>query len=150
MALKVISGGQTGVDQVALTVARSMGFETGGYAPKGWKTAEGPCPELAEFGLIECISEDYAVRTELNVEHSTATVWFGRTSTPGYVCTLRAVHKHGRPFITNPTAQKLTYWLWKNHVEVLNVAGNRYLENPTATARAHHTLQLAFTSPVLP
>src|SRR5262249_6057013 len=38
---KVISGGQTGVDQVALRAAKACGIPTGGWAPKGWRTEDG-------------------------------------------------------------------------------------------------------------
>ncbi len=44
---RVISGGQTGADQAALRAARAAGIPTGGWAPLGWKTEEGPAPRLA-------------------------------------------------------------------------------------------------------
>lgn len=53
MLTKVISGGQTGVDQAALRAAKAARIPTGGYAPKGWLTEDGPAPWLADFGLIE-------------------------------------------------------------------------------------------------
>src|SRR3954447_2041138 len=66
---RVISGGQSGVDQAALRAARAAGIPTGGTAPRlflaeveqpsldgvtrWWKPE--PCPWLAtEFGLDEC------------------------------------------------------------------------------------------------
>jgi hypothetical protein len=69
MVERVISGGQSGVDQAALLAARSAGIPTGGTAPRlflaeveqesldgasrWWKPE--PCPWLAaEFGLAEC------------------------------------------------------------------------------------------------
>ena len=42
----VISGGQTGVDQAALRAARTAGIPTGGFAPLGWSTEDGPAPWL--------------------------------------------------------------------------------------------------------
>ena len=51
MNLTVISGGQTGVDQAALRAARSCGIPTGGWAPRGWLTEDGPAPWLADYGL---------------------------------------------------------------------------------------------------
>jgi predicted Rossmann-fold nucleotide-binding protein len=38
MLTRVISGGQTGVDQAALRAAKTRGIATGGFAPKGWLT----------------------------------------------------------------------------------------------------------------
>ncbi|WP_374755987.1 YpsA SLOG family protein [Fibrisoma montanum] len=35
-----MSGGQTGIDQMALEVARSLGVPTGGMAPKGCLVVE--------------------------------------------------------------------------------------------------------------
>ena len=48
---KIISGGQTGVDQAALRAAKACGIPTGGWAPKGWRTEDGPAPWLADLGL---------------------------------------------------------------------------------------------------
>jgi hypothetical protein len=53
MLRKVISGGQTGVDQAFLRAAWRACLETGGTAPKGWRTDKGPNPGLAQYGLKE-------------------------------------------------------------------------------------------------
>lgn len=63
---KIISGGQTGVDQAALRAAKACGIPTGGWAPKGFRTEAGPAPWLADFGLREHASADYPVRTRAN------------------------------------------------------------------------------------
>ena len=49
MLKKIVSGGQTGADRVALDVALEYGFEIGGWVPKG---------RLAEDGPISCITQD--------------------------------------------------------------------------------------------
>lgn len=67
MPIKVISGGQTGVDQAALRAARAAGLPTGGWACKGWVTEAGPAPWLADFGLVECPWPGYPARTRWNV-----------------------------------------------------------------------------------
>jgi hypothetical protein len=51
MLERVISGGQTGVDQAALRVAKAIGLATGGWAPLGWETEDGPASWLAGYGL---------------------------------------------------------------------------------------------------
>src|SRR5262249_29141313 len=71
---KIISGGQTGVDQGALCAARKAGFPTGGWAPKGWLTERGPAPWLAELGLLQHASPSYPLRTRANVAASDATL----------------------------------------------------------------------------
>ena len=42
--IKIISGGQTGVDRAALDVAIELGLQYGGFCPKG---------RLAEDGIIQ-------------------------------------------------------------------------------------------------
>jgi hypothetical protein len=64
---KIICGGQTGVDQAALRAARACGIQTGGWAPRGFRTDDGPAPWLADFGLREHPSADYPDRTRANV-----------------------------------------------------------------------------------
>lgn len=74
MKLKVISGGQHGVDIAALFAARAAGLETGGWAPKGWQTETGPMPSLKRFGLVECPEPGYPARTRRNVADAHATL----------------------------------------------------------------------------
>jgi predicted Rossmann-fold nucleotide-binding protein len=78
MLRKVISGGQTGVDQAGLRAARAVGLATGGSAPRGWETEDGPAPWLAE-----CEREGYLARTEANVRASDGTmIFFGSSVRP--------------------------------------------------------------------
>jgi len=74
----IISGGQTGADQGALEAASLVGFTTGGFIPKGFKTEKGSMPELGEkYKLVESTSPDYIYRTQLNAMSSSLTLWFG-------------------------------------------------------------------------
>ncbi|KAA9356865.1 YpsA SLOG family protein [Larkinella humicola] len=121
---KVISGGQTGVDQLALTVAQNLGIKTGGVAPKGYLTENGPAPWLAGFGLVEDSSSKYPPRTRRNVVESDATVIFG-SPTNGTELTINCCTKAGVPYILNPTAPALEAFIVNHGVQILNVAGNR-------------------------
>ena len=47
MDVKIVSGGQTGVDQGALEAAVQLGLEFGGWAPYGW-IAEKPLGAIPE------------------------------------------------------------------------------------------------------
>lgn len=123
---KVISGGQTGADRTGLECAKALGLETGGTAPKGWRTDEGPDPSLKDFGLIESSSANYPPRTEQNVKDADITVWFGKTTSPGYWCTKRFAKEHGKPMIDNPVSLINI----ADTCEVINVAGNRRRVNP--------------------
>ena len=124
--LKVISGGQTGVDQMGLKVAKVLGIPTGGTAPKGYLTELGPSLMLRdEYGLVEDESPDYPPRTKKNVLDADATVLFGNMESTGSKETIKCCKACGRPYIPNPTVEELVIFLQEWEVKVLNVAGNR-------------------------
>ena len=137
---KIISGGQTGVDTIGLQVAKELGIETGGKAPKGFLREEGYDKEdIASYGLEEITDEEqadytkrtsktdpYTARTELNVRNSDGTVYFHVGSdTAGLIATRRSAKEWNKPFIENPTAEELRQWIKDNNIKTLNVAGNR-------------------------
>lgn len=122
---RIISGGQTGIDQLGLEVARSLGIPTGGVAPKGYLTENGPNSLLRDhYGLTEHASASYPPRTKSNVQQSDGTVLFGKIS-GGTKLTVDACQKDGKPYIMNPSADELRAWLFEHQIKVLNVAGNR-------------------------
>lgn len=123
--VKVISGGQTGVDRIGLEVAKAAGIETGGMAPKGYRTDTGPDRALRGFGLEEHPETSYMPRTRANVDNSDATVLFGDMSSVGSRATIDYLKKTNKRYIINPDADKLRKWLIDKDVKVLNVAGNR-------------------------
>jgi Circularly permutated YpsA SLOG family len=146
--VKVISGGQCGADQGGLVAAREFGLLTGGTAPKGWRTAFGPCPLLQNYGLVESSSYDYAVRTKQNIRDAdfTLVIAFDQAS-PGTRMTTTACRSSGKPFYVIPlmaavvqgkfenyVADQVGFamrWLTAQPVEVLNVAGNRDVRDST-------------------
>ena len=136
MIIKVISGGQTGADLGALRGASFCSVETGGWAPKGWKTEEGPDPGLGYvYGLRQHPEEGYPPRTEANVRDSDFTVWMGKMHTPGYKCTFNACVKYKKPFFTvsknysiEDVNKFMIYTIGKELV--MNFAGNRESSNP--------------------
>lgn len=146
MLKKVISGGQTGVDQAALWAAFRVGLETGGWAPLGWITESGPMPMfLRGFGLKECPirhSAIYPPRTRANARDSDGTV-FIRWGSPsrGETLTREACNEFGKPFHlihaapywtreTHENAHRLLGFIRDHKIEVLNVAGNRESRSP--------------------
>lgn len=143
--LTIISGGQTGVDQVALELAKAYGFPTGGTAPYGYRTDDGPMPGLLRdvYGLKESPFAGYRLRTHCNVHDSDSTVWFGELS-PGFGCTSRACDLLKRPFHRNPTSQGLLEILRTSPIGVLNVAGNRIRTHPASTTLARLVLTDVF------
>lgn len=151
---KIISGGQTGADQGALRAALSLHLQTGGWAPKGWRTETGPQPSLADYGLIEHSSASYPGRTLTNAIASDGTLWFGNQSSPGGHVTLRSaanarkpVYVFAWPKVTITEADNLFLdWMIHNKIIVLNVAGNRESTNPGIGEAVEQYLLLNITT----
>ncbi len=75
--LKIISGGQTGVDRAALDIANALGINYGGWCPKGGLAEDMPNPPglLHRYPALRATAiSDYFARTRLNVEDSSATL----------------------------------------------------------------------------
>lgn len=123
---KIISGGQSGIDTIALRCAKKSGLTTGGYAPKNYMTENGPNYDLGSvYHLKEHDSTDYRTRTIANIKEADATIIFGDLSSPGSKCTISSVKNLKKPFITNPSKEQLIHFLTENNVSILNIAGNR-------------------------
>jgi len=133
---RIISGGQTGADTGALVAARELGIETGGFAPKGWLTENGPQEEvLRGFSLIECQEAGYPPRTRANVLHSDGTLVVGNYQIGGTRLTYELATELKKPIfrITFEAAEgfaEFRSWLASTHIHILNVAGNRESESP--------------------
>lgn len=141
---RIISGGQTGADRAGLEIAKELGLETGGWAPKGYRTEHGADHSLKDFGLYEHTSFSYPPRTRLNVRDSGGTVLFGNMHSPGCRLTIRYCRELLKPHLENPTASELRSWLKHYQIEVLNVAGNRESTNPGVVALTKDTIREAF------
>ena len=144
---KVISGGQIGADQMGLRVAKSLGYETGGLAPRGFKTrttatsrVDVSSPELAtEFGLTEGPS-GYLPRTRKNVANSDGTLILSSTRVPtgGTKRTVDFAKEQGKPYLLlseqegNITPDAIRSFITENNIKVLNVAGSRSLDSQSA------------------
>ena len=70
--IKIVSGGQTGVDQAALDVAITNGLDHGGWCPAGRRSEDGVIP--LQYRLTETETSDYAIRTRRNVVESDGTL----------------------------------------------------------------------------
>lgn len=148
MLERVISGGQTGVDQAGLRAAKACGIPTGGWVPKGWRTDEGAAPWLAEYGCVEHASAAYPPRTTANINMADLTVWFGDVTSPGGRLTkgtaLYYVEHYGKRYVENPTPVQLRATLTRHGIRVLNVAGNRERSFPGIGARVEALLREVF------
>ena len=71
-SLKIISGGQTGVDRGALDAALELDFPCGGRCPAGRLAEDGEIPE--RYPVVELANSGYAERTAHNVADAGGTL----------------------------------------------------------------------------
>ena len=137
MIKKIISGGQTGVDQGAIDAAIKYSYPYGGWIPKGRLTENGPLPN--EYRLKEMPTSSYPKRTEQNIIDSDGTVIISHGKlTDGSKLTKKLAEKHKHPFFhidLNKTpafiaASEINNWVIKHGIEILNVAGPRASKDP--------------------
>ena len=126
---KIISGGQTGVDEAGLIAGRKLGLNIGGTAPKNYKRNNLQNARLStddlKNNLKESDSSNYNVRTQDNILDSDGTVIFGDITSAGTKATINILKKVGKPFKINPSPSTLKNFLSTNSIQTLNVAGNR-------------------------
>ncbi len=136
MIRKIISGGQTGVDQAALFAAHSAGLEIGGWCPPG---------RVCEGGTIPCVFPlretpfdrsplathmPRSQRTEWNVRDSDATLvlQLSYVDDPGTQSTLDFCYRFRKhtcnlSLLESSAAQRVCSWLLDHDIRILNVAG---------------------------
>ena len=150
-ALKVVSGAQTGVDRAALDAALEAGILCGGFVPKGRLAEDGRVSE--RYPVQECGSEDYPVRTELNVEHSGATlILYEGELDGGTLLTRNLCRKHGKPFLAVPldrrtleqAVSQCLEFLRDARPKIVNMAGPRESGRPGIHDRALAVLRRLF------
>lgn len=151
--LKIISGGQTGVDRAALDVAIELGLKVGGWCPKGRLAEDGIIPE--KYPLIETSTSDYAQRTSINVQDSDGTliISFGKPF-GGTKLTVDECIKFNKPHLNLNAlelnlaeAVKLVCGFISNHkLGTLNIAGPRHSDEPRGYSFTKHLLLKLFIS----
>ncbi|WP_089727758.1 YpsA SLOG family protein [Candidatus Thiosymbion oneisti] len=156
---KLISGGQTGVDQAALKAALAAGVEIGGWCPPNKECETGKIP--GEFPLVptDKARSDSApavprsLRTELNVRDSDATCIITSLNLAlvdrGTGWTASCTARFGKPLLSvdaydDAAGDKITEWIEKHKIETLNVAGPSESTAPGIGARTFNII-LRFT-----
>jgi hypothetical protein len=145
--VKIISGGQTGVDRAALDVALELGLEAGGWCPRGRIAEDGRIAD--HYPLAETPTEEYAIRTEWNVRDSDATLILARGGLSGGTAyTVECADRLGRPCIVvnlddDPDPAMVRSAL-RVTIRVLNVAGPRESTSPGIYLMARDFLRLLF------
>ena len=150
--LRIMSGGQTGVDRAALDAALSRAVSCGGWCPAGRRAEDGPI--AGKYPLTETESRDYAERTLANVRDSDATLilspgqFWGQldATSAGTRLTAEAAIKLERPLFIAHLAMgdssagsftDITDWVDEHKFSVLNIAGPRESECPGIYDAAH-------------
>jgi hypothetical protein len=151
--VKIISGGQTGVDRAALDVALKHGIDCGGWCPSGRLDEFGRIPD--RYPVRELERDGFAERTLQNVKDSNGTIviYFGKLS-GGTEQTVRFCVEQRRPHqlidaseISAEKAVKLIAdFVRTNCIEVLNVAGPRQSEWPGGYDYAVRALEIFVVS----
>jgi len=160
---KVISGGQTGVDQAALRAANECGLEIGGWCPPGRECETGVIP--AEFPLQETPNERSpdapevrrSQRTEWNVRDSDGTLVLrshersGCPPSVGTEWTIQCAARYQRALLVleiedQEAKQKIEHWLSADQIKTLNVAGRSEGASPGIGEQAYALLKSIFST----
>ena len=148
--LRIVSGGQTGVDRAALDVAVSLGLPCGGWCPAGRRAVDGPIDR--RYPLQETPSSDYPQRTEWNVLDSDATLILApRPLGGGTALTAAVARRHDRPLLIADPAEAgaiepTRLWIVERSIRTLNGAGPRERDRRT---RPVHTAAEAWLRTLL-
>lgn len=151
--IKIISGGQTGVDRAALDFAIRHGFEHGGWCPQGRLAEDGIIPP--RYRLHETDSAEYDERTEKNVLDSDVTliVARGKELSGGTAFTKTCAEQHRRPLLlvyerdgVRRGAATLSKFLKQHKVGTLNLAGPRESQAPGLGKFVKELLEAALTA----
>ena len=151
-AMKIVSGGQSGVDRAALDTAIALGLACGGWCPRGGWAEDFPDPPglLVHYPqLVETPSAEPAERTRRNVRDSDATLILvdrGGMAAPGGTQLANAVADElGKPWLALDLAapdgrERLRGWLTVVKPDVLSIGGPRESEAPGLYEKARTLL----------
>jgi len=146
--MKIISGGQTGVDRAALDAALSLGVSTGGWCPEGRLDESGIIPP--HYPLQELPGGGYMERTARNVSDADGTVIFHRGALQGGTkATADFCIESRKPWLSidatalgpADAAEQLGKFVQTRRIEILNIAGPRASQWPQGYAFTIETLR---------
>jgi putative molybdenum carrier protein len=146
-ALKIISGGQTGVDRAALDVALRHEIRCGGWCPAGRLDEFGKIPD--HYPIQELQGGGFTERTLQNVKDSDGTVVIypgelrgGTDQTVRFCVELKRPHEliNASKISAEDAAKLIGDFVDKNKIKILNVAGPRQSEWPEGYAYASRAL----------
>jgi hypothetical protein len=151
--LKIISGGQTGVDRAALDAAMKHGMDCGGWCPAGRLDEFGRIPD--RYPVKELEHGGFEDRTRANVRDSDATIviYFGElrggtVQTVQFCIDQKKPHQliDAAPISPEDTANLILDLVRKHKIDILNVAGPRQSEWPGGYDYAFRVMDLFLTA----
>lgn len=154
--LKIISGGQTGVDRAALDSALKHGIVCGGWCPSGRLDENGIIP--AHYPLQEVEDGGFSDRTLRNVRDSDGTVIiYSNELRGGSEQTVRFCREENRPHelingaevSAHLAAEVMREFVRNYKIATLNIAGPRHSEWSDGYAFALRAMDI-FLAGVLP
>ena len=150
--MRVVAGGQTGVDRGALKAALELDVSCGGWCPAGRRAEDGSIPKA--FPVVELPGAGYADRTRQNVLDSDGTLIIYRGQlTGGSLLTRQLAEDHHKPLLLldaerlsdGAAATQVVDFVRARHIDILNVAGPRASDWPAGEAFAQGVLRRALT-----
>jgi len=154
--MKIVCGGESGVDRAALDTAIALGIPYGGWCPKGGWAEDYPHPPglLAVYpDLKPTPSANPNERTRWNVRDSDRTLILtgpgGLAASPGTALTVDTAKELGRPYLVvdafDPGSAKLIRaWIADARAGlVLNIGGPRESESTGIYEAARRVLTAA-------
>jgi hypothetical protein len=130
--IKIVSGGQTGVDRGALDAALAAGFPCGGWCPAGRKAEDGVIPD--SYPLVVLPGAGYRQRTLKNGQDSDGTlILYTGLLSGGTKFTRDLCVREKKPFVVLDAAQAtperavaaVLRFIAENEISVVSVAGPR-------------------------
>ena len=147
--MKIISGGQTGIDRAALDVALKHGIECGGWCPAGRLDEFGRIPD--KYPVRELEHGSFAERTLQNAKDSNGTIVIFREELRGGTeYTVACCKQLERPYRlidaaeipSDQAAAQIAEFVRAHKIDILNVAGPRESEWPGGYGYVFQALEL--------
>ena len=146
--IKIISGGQTGVDRAALDFALKYNIPCGGWCPKGRQAEDGRIPE--KYPLNETTTSNYNERTEKNISDSDATlIIYSNSLDIGTKLTMDLCSEYNKPLLVidlnnDVLIDRLINWIQIHHINIINIAGPRESNSPGIYEKTFDLLNCIF------
>ena len=145
---KIVSGGQTGVDQAGLLIANELKIPLGGWCPKGGLDEDGTCILKIYPSLKETATTDPDERTKLNIRDSDGTLIIvpclplPEKIQDGTRLTIADAERQRKPFLIislidrEHAVDEIREWISRESIRVLNIAGPRESNSPGIHSQA--------------